>query len=359
MNITFVETELQEQRFFAEALKEHVVRFASSLAAVGPEVEILSVFVQSRITPDFLEQHPAVRLIATRSSGYDHIDLAECGRRDITVCMVSSYGDNSVAEHTFALILALARRTREAREACRLRTFSYAATRATELKGATLGVIGAGRIGLHVIRLARAFEMTVVATDVHQETRLEGVLGFRYVPLDELLRISDVITLHVPLTAATYHMLNRETFAQCKPGVLIVNTARGAVIDTEALIEALDSGLVASAGLDVIEEESVMRREWPTLVARAIVKHLHAADSSDEAGEIGPERLADLDALMHNGTLIERPDVVFTPHIAFNSVQAIERINRTTVENIRAYLAGHPANVVEISPEAKPEMNQP
>jgi D-lactate dehydrogenase len=357
-NIYFVETESREQRLFTEELKRHTVRFVSSLEAVGPDAEILSIFIHSRIARDFLAQHPAVRLIATRSSGYDHIDLAECRNRGVTVCSVSSYGDNSVAEHTLALMLALARRTREAREACRHRTFSYAATRAFELKGATLGVIGAGRIGLHVIRLARAFEMTVVVTDVHCEAHLQEVLGFRYVSLDELLPIADIITLHVPLTPATHHLLNREAFAKCKRGVLIVNTARGAVIDTAALIEALDNGVVAGAGLDVIEEERVMRQEWSTLVAHAIIEDLHATASSDEPRVVDSQRLAELQALLHNGTLIARPNVVFTPHIAFNSVQAVERINRTTVGNIQAFLAGRPVNVIGVSAGAESEMKK-
>lgn len=356
--IYLVETESHEQPWFAEALKGNVVRFVPSLKAVGPEAEILSIFLHSRITHAFLDQHPALRLIATRSSGYDHIDLVESGKRGITVCLVSNYGDNSVAEHTLALMLAAARRTREAREACRHRTFSYAATRAFELKGATVGVIGAGRVGLHVIRLARAFEMTVVVTDVHWETHLQEVLGFRYVPFDELLRVSDIITLHVPLNPSTYHLLNREAFAQCKRGMFIVNTARGAVIDTTALVDALNSGIVAGAGLDVIEEEKVMREDWTTLATQAIVEDLHATAQADAPRVIDPQRLAELQALMSNGTLITRPDVFFTPHIAFNSVQAVERINRTTVENIQAFLTGRPVNVVEISPRVEPDTRQ-
>jgi D-lactate dehydrogenase len=346
--IYFVETESHEQPVFADALKGHAVRFVSSLRAVGPDAEILSIFLHSRITRAFLDQHPALRLIATRTSGYDHIDLAECGNRGITVCLVSNYGDNSVAEHTLALMLAVARRTREAREACRHRTFSYATTRAFELKGATVGVVGAGRVGLHVIRLARAFEMTVVVTDVHWETHLQEVLGFRYVPFDELLRVADIITLHVPLTPSTYHLLNREAFARCKRGVFIVNTARGAVIDTAALIEALNIGIVAGAGLDVIEEEKVMREDWTTLATRAIVEDLHATASPDAPQVVDPRRLVELQALMSNGTLITRPNVFFTPHIAFNSVQAVERINQTTVGNIQAFLAGRPVNVIGI-----------
>lgn len=349
IEIAFVETGAREEALFTRELPGQALRFVKTLDAIGPETGILSIFIQSRITRGFLENHPALRLIATRSSGFDHIDLAECAKRGITVCSVPSYGDNSVAEHTLALILALARRTREAREACRLGTFSYASLRALELKGATLGVIGAGRIGMHVIRLARAFEMNVLATDVRPDPARQEALGFRYVRLDELLAAADIITLHVPLTPETRHLLDRAAFAKCKRGVHVVNTARGAVIDTEALIEALNSGAVASAGLDVIEEERVMRQGWPALVAQRMIEHLHAAsavDAADDPAALDARRLGELKALMSNGALIARPDVVFTPHIAFNSEQGIERVNRTTVENIRAFLAGRPVNVI-------------
>lgn len=149
---------------------------------------------------------------------------------------------------------------------------------------------------------------------MHWETHLQEALGFRYVPFDELLRVADIITLHVPLTPSTYHLLNRETFAQCKRGVFIVNTARGAVIDTTALIEALNKGIVAGAGLDVIEEEKVMRENWTTPATRAIIEDLHATASSDAPRAVAPRRLAELQALMSNGTLITRPNVFFTPH---------------------------------------------
>jgi len=345
VNIYFVETEESEHRLFAVNFKQHEVHFVSDLSEVGVNAEVLSISFGSVLRSSFLDQHPSLKLVTTRSSGYDHIDLAECQQRGISVCFVPSYGDHTVAEHTFALILALSRRTREAREKCKRGSFSYRGTRGFDLKGKTLGVIGAGKIGLHVIRLAEAFEMEVLAYDICQQSQLQDVFGFRYVPLDELQRRSDIISLHAPLTPATYHLLNREAFCNCRHGVLIINTARGHLIDTDALIEALDDGTVAGAGLDVIEEERVMTYRWSTVVTEGIIDRMYSSSSGEEAPIQRPERIAELQLLMHNADLIARPNVVFTPHIAFNSVESVARINQITIDNICAFLAGKPINV--------------
>jgi D-lactate dehydrogenase len=347
MRIYFVASEQSSDEAFAEALRDHELHFVSELNEVEMDVEILSVFIESIIDARFLDQHQEIKLIVTRSTGHDHIDLPECEKRSIVVCYVPSYGGNTIAQHTFALILALSRRAREAREACRAGKFSYAGTRGFDLNGKTLGVIGTGKTGLRVIRLANAFEMEVVAYDIHRQTNLEEVLGFRYVSFDQLLGCSHIISLHAPLTSATYHLLDRESFRKCRPGVLIINTARGRLIDTESLIEALDQGIVGGAGLGVIEEERVMVQRWSAVATQGIIAHLRSsAQSREEPGVVSPDRIVQLQALMNNADLIGRPNVVFTPHIAFNSVEAVQRINQTTLENIHAFLAGQPINVI-------------
>ena len=346
MRIYFVALEQSDHAVFAEALQDHELNFVSALKDVEIDAEILSIFIESIIDTGFLDQHQKIKLIVTRSTGHDHIDISECEKRSIVVCFVPSYGDNTVAQHTFALILALSRRTREAREACRAGRFSYEGTRGFDLNGKTLGVIGTGKIGLRVIRLATAFEMEVVAYDIHRQSNLEEVLGFRYVSLDQLLGCSHIISLHAALTPATYHLLYRERFSKCRPGVLIVNTARGRLIDTDSLIEALDQGIVAGAGLDVIEEERVMVQRWSTVAAQGIIERVRSSESHDGPHVVSSDRIAQLRALMYNADLIGRPNVVFTPHIAFNSVEAVKRINQTTLENINAFLAGQPVNVV-------------
>jgi D-lactate dehydrogenase len=171
-------------------------------------------------------------------------------------------------------------------------------------------------------------------------------LAFAMSRLINLLGCSHIISLHAPLTPTTYHLLDRERFSKCRSGVLIINTARGRLIDTDSLIEALDQGIVAGAGLDVIEEERIMFQRWSTVAAQGIIEHIRSTESGEEPRIVSQDRIAQLWALMYNANLIGRPNVVFTPHIAFNSVEAVKRINQTTIENINAFLAGQPVNVV-------------
>lgn len=346
MKIYFAEAEVSEEGFFASELSGHDVHFVDTLAEVGAEAEVLSTFIYSQVDASFLDGHQALKLIITRSTGHDHISLDECRKRGIVVSNVQTYGDNTVAEHAFALILACSRRIRESLDFNRDQKFSYGAIRGFDLKHKTLGVIGSGRIGLHVIRMAKAFDMTVIAYDPQPQQFLAEVLGFDYVPIEELLRRSEIITLHAPLTAATHHILNREAFAKCKRGVVVVNTARGGLIDTDALIEALASGVVGGAGLDVLEDERVLQKEASAIISDQIIDRLQSGVSSDEVHEHRRDRIEELQRLVRNNELIARSNVVFTPHIAFNSVEAVERINRTVVQNIQSFIAGTPTNVI-------------
>ena len=344
--IAFIETESDEQEWLARELGESELRFAAALAEDLGDPEIVSVFLNSPIDAAFLDRNASVALVTTRSTTFDHINLAECARRGVVVCNVPSYGDHTVAEHTFALILGLARRLREAMDSARQPTFSYENVRGTDLHGKTFGVVGAGHVGQHVIRMANAFDMEVIVDDVERRPELARDLNFRYVEFDELLAQSDIISLHAALTPATYHLFNRETFAKCRRGLLLVNTARGRLIDTEALREALDSGIVGGVGLDVLEEERVMRRETSQIIRDQIVERLHASFAPRELRPPDSARVQELQTLMQTHKLLERPNVLFTPHIAFNSVEAVERILQVTVENIRAFAAGAPINVL-------------
>jgi D-lactate dehydrogenase len=346
MNICFIGTEPSERDFFEKKIRGHELHFFDEITEIDCEPEILSTFIYTRINAELLAELPALKLVATRSTTYDHIDLNACAERGVTVCKVSSYGDNTVAEHTFALILALARRLREIIDQSARTNFSYESIRGFELKNKTLGLIGMGRIGRQMVPLARAFGMEVVAHDPQQDEHVAAELGFRYVNLDYLLRHSHVISIHSPLLPSTLHILNREAFAKCLPGVLLVNTARGGIIDTEALVDALDKGIVAGAGLDVLEDERPMRQETSHIISDEIVKRMQASFSDQECRVQDPARVKELQILMWNAQLISRPNVIFTPHVAFNSLEAVERINQMTVENIEAFVAGTPINVV-------------
>jgi len=332
MKISLAETQPAEADFFEKELKGHDLELCDVVGDASPDTEVLSIFINSKIDAQFLAEHPALRLIATRSTTYDHIDLRACALRRIAVCSVGgSYGDHTVPEHIFALILALCRKLRPAMEVVAGRSFSYEALRGIELNGKTLGVIGTGRIGRQVLRLAKAFGMETLGTDSHRDPEAAAALGFRYVSFSRMLQLADFVSINVPLTPSTYHLFNRETFAKCRPGMILINTARGPMIDSEALIEALDSGIIAGAGLDVLEDERVMRKK---------AAHI----------------LSEVSSIMHNSTLMGHPNVIVTPHIAFNSHEAIARINRITIDNIAAFLRGEPRNLISL---ARPTRRKP
>ena len=347
MKIYFTEAEPGERIKFASELEAHDVYFSDSLEEVEADAEILSTFIYSPISEEFLCSHPELQLVATRSTTWDHIDLTRCAEHGVTVCTISSYGDYTVAEHTFALILALARRLREVAEASKQHNFSYENLRCFELHGKTLGVVGTGRIGLETIRLAKAFGMRVIANDIHPRPEMAELMGFRYVGLEDLLRESHIITLHATLTPESFHIIDRAALSKCRPGAFLINTSRGGLIDTKALLEALDAGIIAGAGLDVLEDEAVIRRDSSDIIGDQIIRHMQGMFSSVPASTAqDPTRIKELQDLIHNERLLAHKGVVFTPHVAFNSAEALDRIRRMTLENIRSFIAGRPINVV-------------
>ncbi len=312
-SLSFLEDTLTEENF--EKFKGEI-----------EDTEVLCVFVYSEITDKVLEIMPNLKLIATRSTGYDHIDVEACKKRDIMVSNVPVYGENTVAEHTFALILALSRNVHKAYFRSAREKYDIKGLQGFDLKDKTLGVIGAGHIGLHVIRMAKGFGMDVLAYDVNKQPFLAEILDFNYVPLERVLKESDVITLHAPLNEHTHYLINKENIKLVKKGALLVNTARGELIDTEALLMALEEGIISGAGLDVLEGENIIQEE-------------HRLFSPQFPQDT-------LQKFVRNQLLLNREDVVITPHIGFYSREAIQRIRRTTVKNIRSFLRGSPRYVV-------------
>ena len=237
MNIYFVETEQAEQEYFASKLGGHQLHFMERLIMwkTMPKFSPRSFIRRSTA-------HFSIRIQRSNSSQRappaTTTSTLPSAAGEAVVSSVGSYGENTVAEHTFALILALSRKLRESLAANRNEKFSYEAIRGFDLKRKTLGVVGSGRVGLHAIRMARAFDMSVIGYDTQPQWFMAEILGFEYVTLDDLLRCSDIITLHLPLLPSTQHSLNREAFAKCKRGALVINTARGGLIDTDALLEA-------------------------------------------------------------------------------------------------------------------------
>lgn len=300
------------------------------LAVQHRDVEVVSTFIRSRLDRQTLSALPALKLIATRSTGYDHVDLDYCRSAGVAVCNVPDYGDPTVAEHAFALLLAVSRRLVDAAERTRRGDFSMDGLRGFDLAGRTLGVIGAGRIGRRVIRIARGFAMQVLATDAKPDPQAAADIGFSYVELAELLSSADVVSLHVPGTAQTRDLLSDREFALMKPGSVLINTARGGVVNAPALVRALKDGRLAGAGLDVVADEPLLREE---------------AEIFRIGRELAPEQLQ---SLVATNTLLRLPNVVVTPHVAYDTEEAVHRIIDITVRNIRAFAAGAPQNLVSV-----------
>ncbi len=331
MKIAFFEVKDWEAKYLRERLPDHECTFDH--AALNPaelgrvaDVEVVSPFIRSQITAEVVKALPTLRLVATRSTGFDHIDRDACSERGIVVSNVPSYGENTVAEHTFALILALSRKIPQTYARVVRGEFSLDGLTGFDIKGKALGVIGTGKIGMHVVRSGRGFGMNVVGYDVCRNEFLADLLGFRYVGLDELLAASDVVTLHMPYSQPMHHFMNRERFAAMKKGALFINTARGGLVDTDALLWALESGHLAGAGLDVVEGEELIQ---------------------EEAQLLQQQNLQRLQEVLRTHVLFRRENVIFTMHNAFNSKEALERILDTTVENILSFERKQAMNVVQ------------
>ncbi|MBI1884069.1 MAG: hydroxyacid dehydrogenase [Chlamydiae bacterium] len=333
MKIAFFEVSQSEKPFLKKSkfLKDHEIEIfpeeiSLKLLKEIPDCEILSTFIYSKVSADHLKILPKLQLIATRSTGFDHIDLTTCRARKIQVVNVPHYGENTVAEHTFALILSLSRNVHKAYIRTTRGDFSLEGLQGFDLKGKTMGIIGTGRIGLHVIQMAKGFGMKVLAHDPQTQPFLAEVLGFEYVPFDCLLSSSDIISLHCPYNVKTHHLINEERIKTIKKGALLINTARGGLVDTHALTQGLDSGILRGAGLDVLEEEEMIKEEQELLSKNY------------------PEEKLRL--LVQNHILLHRENVVITPHMAFNSREALNRILETTLQNMECFANGKPQNGV-------------
>lgn len=330
MRVAFFEVKDWEEEYLKKRLNGHLLKFFNEKLSLENVQQIknfdsVSVFIYSKIDERIIRIIPYLKLITTRSTGFDHIDVETCKKQGITVCNVPSYGENTVAEHTFALILSISRRL------CMTcprfqHDFSIEGLMGFDLNGKTIGVIGAGQIGLHVIKIAKGFGMNVLAYDARQNKLLSDVMGFEYTSLEDLLSRSDIITLHVPYNKYTHHLLDKDKFKLVKGGAILINTARGSIVDTEALIEALDKKILSGAGLDVIEGEELIKEEKQLLY--------------------DPKNLEVLANLVKGHILLSKDNVVFTPHIAFYSKEALERILETTVQNIGAFVSGKPQNTI-------------
>ncbi|MDC7701892.1 2-hydroxyacid dehydrogenase [Vogesella indigofera] len=294
--------------FFEPRLNRDTVALAAGFEVVCP-------FVNDRLDAAVVASLAAggTRLVALRCAGFNGVDLAACSRHGIRVVRVPAYSPHAVAEHAFALLLAVNRRIHKAYVRVREMDFSLDGLVGFDLHGKTFGVIGTGRIGEAAIGIARGFGMRVLAHDVAQDRLLANQLGFSYVDRATLLAESDVVSLHLPLLPATRHLIDADTLAQMKRGALLINTSRGGLIDTPALIEALKDGRLGGVGLDVYEmEEGVF------------------FENLSEAG-LQDDQLA---------RLLTFPNVLITSHQGFLTREALDNIARTTLGNVQAFAHG-------------------
>ena len=293
------------EEFGSVTVYQHTDTPAQAIARIGSSEIVLVNKVP--ITREILDACPSIRLICVLATGYNVVDCQACAQRGIPVTNVPAYGTAAVAQFTMALILELCHRVGLHNHSvhqgdwCRSETFCYWLTPQMELAGKTLGIIGYGRIGQAAGALARAFGMEVLA--YHPRRNLSGE---PYVELDTLLERSDILSLHCPLFPETQHLINQETIAKMKDGAMLINTARGALVEESALAQALNAGKLRGAAVDVVSQEP----------------------------------------MTPDNPLLSCKNCIITPHIAWAPVESRQRLLDCVVENIRSYLAGHPQNVV-------------
>lgn len=333
--IVFFEAEKWEEDYFTTHLQGQDMRFVAESLEIEREydsdifsAETICVFAASQVKKEILEKFPNLKFVATRSTGYDHIDLEYCKSKGIVVSNVPAYGVHSVAEHTFALILAISQKIIPSVERAKKGDFSQDGLRGFELFGKTLGVVGTGNIGKVVAQIGVGMGMKVIAYNRHEDDELKSA-GVQFMDLDSVLSQSDIVTLHLPYVKETHHIINTGNISKFKKGALLINCARGALVETQAILEGLQQGIFAGAGLDVLEEEHGMHEERELLSTKFLEN-------------------VDLKTELLDHILLDREDVIITPHNAFDSNEAVAQIMDITVKNIQGYLSGTPQNVVEV-----------
>lgn len=324
INVAFYHTKPYDQEHFALAaqgaavsLQYHDFRLNAATASSAAGAQAVCVFVNDRLDRECLTTLGAlgVKLVALRCAGFNNVDRAAARELGITVARVPAYSPHAVAEHTLALLLTLNRKIHRAYNRVREQNFSLGGLVGFDLHGKTIGIIGTGKIGRVAAQIFKGFGCRVVAHDVMPAPDWAVLHDVTYTTMDTLLVESDVISLHLPLTAETHHLVNATTLARMKPDAYLVNTSRGKLVETSAIIRALKSGHLGGVALDVYEEEEGLFFE-------------------DHSGEV----LQD-DELVR---LMSFPNVLITAHQGFLTHEALSEIARVTMENIGRFRDGLP-----------------
>lgn len=283
------------------------------------ETDIISIFINSNVCEEVLKKFKNLRIVATRSTGYNHIDLKFCTQKNIAVFNVEEYGQTAVAQYTIGLIIATVRNILPAYLDIQKDLIHHPSYEGRNLNSLTLGIIGCGAIGGAVAKLANAFGMRVISHSSVQHEKLKNSVEF--VSFDELLEQSDIISLHVPYTTETYHLLDYKEFEKMKNNVYIINTARGELINSAALYDNLIDKKVKGAALDVLECEYLTINEI----------------NSDDIKNSDPKCITN--ALI-TSKLLSLDNVIITPHIAYNTKESVNKLLETTFNNIRDFSKG-------------------
>ena len=323
--VIFYDTKPYEKDFFEFELNEDKkIIFIDSellpdkvLSEEEQNAEMISVFTSSRLDKQVLEKFKNLKLILTRSVGYSHIDLDYCNSKNIIVANTPHYGDYTVAEFSFGLLLSLVRRIGYGQNELKSGDM-YPETFGMELYNKTIGIIGTGAIGSKSLKIAKGFSMNILCFDININEEIEKEYNAKYVDLDTLCKFSDIIMLHAPLTSHNYHMIDEEKISLMKDTAVIVNTARGELIDTEALYNALIDKKIQGVALDVFEFEETISNKRPT--EKINFKNLRIS--------------------LINNKLLNLPNVVATPHIAYDTKEAINRILQKTTKSLNEFLLG-------------------
>lgn len=271
-------------KFVQPYLKGVLYPFSLSMESLSSilspsEIEVISIKSQSHITEKLLRMLPALKCIVTRTAGTDHVDLKACKDAGIVVKNIPDYGASNIAEHAFALMLSASRHIPQADRATHEGLFDYEPFMGIGLKGKVLGVLGTGRIGLELIKMVQTFGMKVIAYDVFKNEKAAQDLGFNYVPLGEVLENSDFISVHVPLLPDTRHLLNGSNLKLVKKGAILINTSRGAVVDTDGIIANMDR--FGGVALDVVEGEETFSKSHPLLAYDRVIITPHIGFFTD------------------------------------------------------------------------------
>lgn len=324
-NVYMFDTKKYDRAYLGESLLKagfdvHFRDFrlnAETVDAVPHGTDAVCVFVNDKVDAEVIAvlAERGVKMIALRCAGFNGVDLKAAAANGIVVARVPAYSPYAVAEHAIALLMALNRKITQANRRVRDMNFTLDGLVGFDMHGKTAGLIGTGKIGKIAAQIFKGFGMRVVMWDPYPDPKWAEANGLEYVKLDELGRVSDVISLHVPLFPETEHIINAMTIAEFKRGVILLNVSRGALVDTKALIAALKTGQVGGVGLDVYEEEEGKFFE-------------------DLSGEIMDDDVLAL--------LLSFPNVLVTAHQAFLTAEALSEIARVTTENITAFSKGEP-----------------